>query len=98
MRTVLRSPQGIALSAGLALALLATVFGPALFGDAATARDIAGRQAPASPSHPFGTDDLGRDLFARTVVATRLSVLLTLGATVISVVGFACVWILHLIV
>ncbi|WP_432542877.1 dipeptide/oligopeptide/nickel ABC transporter permease/ATP-binding protein [Kineococcus sp. SYSU DK002] len=87
MRSTLRTPLGLALVVGLSLVLAAAVLGPALFGDAATARDIAGRQAPASPAHPFGTDDLGRDLFARTVVATRLSVLLTLGATVVSVVG-----------
>ncbi|WP_432515098.1 ABC transporter permease, partial [Kineococcus sp. SYSU DK001] len=87
MRSTLRTPLGIALAVGLSLVLAATVFGPALFGDAATARDIAGRQAPASLAHPFGTDDLGRDLFARTVVATRTSILLTLGATVVSVAG-----------
>ena len=38
-------------------------------------------------AHPFGTDDLGRDIFARVLVATRLSLLLTLGATAIAEVG-----------
>jgi ABC-type dipeptide/oligopeptide/nickel transport system ATPase component/ABC-type dipeptide/oligopeptide/nickel transport system permease subunit len=67
--------------------LLATAFGPILFGDAASERAIADRQQGASFAHPFGTDDLGRDLLARVIVATRLSVLLTLGATGISVAG-----------
>src|SRR5688572_4237000 len=84
---ILRSPQGLAASVGLALVVLATVFGPILFGDLATERSIADRQQGASLAHVFGTDDLGRDLFARVVVATRVSVLLTFGATGISVVG-----------
>ncbi|MCJ1701904.1 dipeptide/oligopeptide/nickel ABC transporter permease/ATP-binding protein [Rathayibacter festucae] len=83
----LRTPQGVAAAVGLALVVLATVLGPILFGDLATERSIADRQQGASLAHPFGTDDLGRDLLARVVVSTRVSVLLTLGATGISVVG-----------
>ncbi|GLY16918.1 peptide ABC transporter ATP-binding protein [Kineosporia sp. NBRC 101677] len=81
------SPQGIAITLGLLVLLAAALLGPVLFADAATERNIADRQAPAGPEHWFGTDDLGRDLFARVVVATRLSMLLTLGAVGISVVG-----------
>ncbi|MWV48951.1 ATP-binding cassette domain-containing protein [Rathayibacter sp. VKM Ac-2803] len=87
MRNRLRSPQGLAAAVGLLLVVLATVLGPILFGDLATERSIPDRQQGVSLAHPFGTDDLGRDLFARVVVATRVSVLLTLGATGISVVG-----------
>ncbi|ROQ60283.1 ABC-type dipeptide/oligopeptide/nickel transport system ATPase component [Rathayibacter sp. PhB152] len=83
----LRTPQGVAAAVGLVLVILATVLGPILFGELATERSIADRQQGASLAHPFGTDDLGRDLLARVVVATRVSVLLTLGATGISVVG-----------
>ena len=85
----LATPRGAAVALGLLLLVLATALGPALLGDAADARDIAARQQGASLAHPFGTDDLGRDLLARVVVATRLSVLLALGATAISVVGGA---------
>jgi ABC-type dipeptide/oligopeptide/nickel transport system ATPase component/ABC-type dipeptide/oligopeptide/nickel transport system permease subunit len=87
----LATPRGAAVALGLLLLVLATALGPALLGDAADARDIAARQQGASLAHPFGTDDLGRDLLARVVVATRLSVLLALGATAISVVGGAVV-------
>jgi len=86
MRT-LRTPQGIFVLVGLVLIAAMTVLGPLVFTDAATARNIGDRQLGASFAHPFGTDDLGRDLFARTMVAARLSLLLTLGATAISVVG-----------
>jgi peptide/nickel transport system permease protein len=84
---VLRTPQGIAASFGFVLVILVTVFGPMLFGDLADERSIPDRQQGISPGHPFGTDDLGRDLFARVIVAARVSVLLTLGATGISVIG-----------
>jgi len=81
----LRSPQGISASLGLLIVVLMTVLGPIIFGDLATERSIPDRQQGVSPEHLFGTDELGRDLFARVVVATRVSVLLTLGATGISV-------------
>ena len=81
------TPQGIAVVVGVLVVGLATILGPVLFGDAASERNIADRQQGASLEHPFGTDELGRDLLARVVVATRISVLLTLGATGISVAG-----------
>ncbi|OLT04029.1 hypothetical protein BJF90_24270 [Pseudonocardia sp. CNS-004] len=87
LRRTLRTPQGIAVGIGLLVVALVAVFGELVFGDAATVRTIGERQAPASLAHPFGTDDLGRDLLARVLVATRLSVLLTLGATAMSVAG-----------
>lgn len=42
---------------------------------------------PASADHWFGTDALGRDIFARTMVATRLTLLMCLGTTAIAAVG-----------
>jgi peptide/nickel transport system permease protein len=45
-------------------------------------------RAPAA-AHPFGTDDLGRDLFARVIVATPISLAIGLTAAAVSlVVGF----------
>ena len=37
------------------------------------------RYQPPSPTNPFGTDDLGRDVLARTLIAGRVS--LTIGVT-----------------
>jgi ABC-type dipeptide/oligopeptide/nickel transport system ATPase component/ABC-type dipeptide/oligopeptide/nickel transport system permease subunit len=42
--------------------------------------------ADPSSAHWFGTDDLGRDIIARSLVATRLTILMSLGATALSVV------------
>jgi peptide/nickel transport system permease protein len=41
---------------------------------------LAQRYQPPSRSHPYGTDDLGRDVLARTLIAGRVS--FTIGVTV----------------
>lgn len=47
------------------------------------------RLLPPSGAHPFGTDDLGRDLFSRVVAATPLSLTIGLTAAAVSLsVGF----------
>jgi peptide/nickel transport system permease protein len=48
------------------------------------------RLLPPSSAHPFGTDDLGRDLLARVVAATPISLAIGLTAAAASLaVGFA---------
>lgn len=48
----------------------------------AVSTNLAERFAGPSPTHPLGTDNLGRDVLARLVVGTRLSVWFTLVAVV----------------
>ncbi|PSL00313.1 ABC-type dipeptide/oligopeptide/nickel transport system ATPase component [Murinocardiopsis flavida] len=81
------SPAGIAAVLGTAVLLSAALAGPGTWGGAATEPAIVDRLAPAGAEHLFGTDDLGRDIFARVMVAARLSLLLTAGATAIGVLG-----------
>ncbi len=60
---------------GAALAPAIAPYNPA-------ATDLAARLAPPSASHWFGTDALGRDVFARTIYGARVSLLvgvLTVG-------------------
>ena len=47
--------------------------------------DPASALAPIGPDHPFGTDQLGRDVYSRVVHGARLSLLIGLGATTIAV-------------
>jgi oligopeptide/dipeptide ABC transporter ATP-binding protein len=83
---ILRSPLG-ALSAGLILLLLLTAtFAPIFGSDKASAFDTGALLEPASGSHPFGTDELGRDILWRILVATRLSIELALLSTGIGLV------------
>ncbi|GAA1667041.1 dipeptide/oligopeptide/nickel ABC transporter permease/ATP-binding protein [Nonomuraea maheshkhaliensis] len=83
----LRGPQGVVTVLGVLALLLVIVLAPYVWGDAATATSVAERVQGPSAAHPFGTDDLGRDVLARVLIAARLSVLLALGATAVAVAG-----------
>lgn len=54
--------------------------------DANHADVLSALQAP-SAHHWFGTDDIGRDLFARVVTATRLDLTMALCAVLLSAIG-----------
>ena len=79
--------------AGLALLLLTLAVGllaPVIAGSPIH-MDVAARLAAPSGVHWFGTDDLGRDVFARVVHGARLSLLV--GGAVVALsfgVGVAC--------
>jgi len=64
-------------------------FSPAASRSASDIR-LENRLLPPSSAHLFGTDDLGRDLFARVVVATPISLAIGLTAAAVSLlVGFS---------
>ena len=64
--------------------------------------DLAGRRAPPSMTHWFGTDDLGRDLLSRVLYGARVSLAIgilaaaltvALGAGIGMVAGSAARWV-----
>ncbi|WP_246633153.1 dipeptide/oligopeptide/nickel ABC transporter permease/ATP-binding protein [Pseudonocardia nigra] len=69
---------------GLGVVAVLAVIGPMIWGDAADALGGAARTGP-SAEHWLGTDALGRDVLARTLAATRLTILTTLAATALAV-------------
>lgn len=81
------SVPGIAAMIGIAVLLTIAIIGPDVWVSAASERNIAERWSGGSMEHPFGTDDIGRDIFARVMVAARLSLLLTVGATAMLIGG-----------
>ena len=87
VRMVLRilSDNPITFGAFIAFAvlILLAAFGPLLAPHDPFASSSATLAAP-SGTHWFGTDQLGRDIFSRVLVATRLDLLTALGAVVIS--------------
>jgi peptide/nickel transport system permease protein len=74
-------------SAGiLALIILTVVLGPLLWQVPINDIDFAATLAPPSWQHPFGTDDLGQDLFARVLYGGRISLAVGLAAMLVAVV------------
>lgn len=66
----------------IGLALIA-IFGPFLVADP-RAQDVPNRFAHPSRDHWFGTDELGRDIFARTVNGARISLASALAAVTVA--------------
>jgi peptide/nickel transport system permease protein len=84
---VLRTPVGAGAAALLAAVLLLALLAPLLWSARANAVHTDLITRGSSAAHWMGTDGLGRDIFFRVLVATRLSVELALLATVIGVVA-----------
>lgn len=68
----------VAIVLGAVLADVVTRSGP-------LAGDLADRLQPPSAVHPFGTDSQGRDVLARTLHGARISLVIGLGARLLSV-------------
>ncbi|MFE6666511.1 dipeptide/oligopeptide/nickel ABC transporter permease/ATP-binding protein [Streptomyces sp. NPDC057697] len=83
----LRTPIGITALTVFVLVALVAVLGPVLLGDRAARVDTDAINQGAGAAHLLGTDQLGRDIAARVVVATRLTLRLTLLAAAIGVGG-----------
>src|SRR5262250_195672 len=66
------------------LIVLAAVVGPYLVPYDPLASDTAHALAPPSAAHWFGTDQLGRDIFSRIVVATRLDLSIAVTAVALA--------------
>ena len=71
----------------LALVAVAALFGPALAPYDPSATDVPGRLQAPSGDHWFGTDELGRDVFSRVIVAARVSLQVGVVAVGISLVA-----------
>lgn len=76
---------------GLAFAMFAFFVGSALFGAWLVpydplATDATATLQPPSAQHWFGTDNLGRDVFSRVIVATRLDLMISVAAVAMSFV------------
>ncbi|HVW42197.1 MAG TPA: ABC transporter permease [Amycolatopsis sp.] len=90
-RSVARQP-GLVLSVLVLLVVVAWALAPGLF----TARDpiqgvVSQRLRPPSAEHWFGTDYLGRDLYARVVHGAALSLSATVVAVLVALIAGAAV-------
>jgi len=84
--TLSRSPLSVIGFILVAIFLLIALIGPLLI---THPQDVRGavrmdqKLRPPSPTHPFGTDEVGRDIYSRVIMGTRLS--LQIGLIIIFV-------------
>ncbi|MFJ2551298.1 dipeptide/oligopeptide/nickel ABC transporter permease/ATP-binding protein [Microbacterium sp. NPDC087591] len=81
----LRSPLGFVASLLLVTLILLAAFGPVIWGETAKVADLTQLSMAPSAAHPLGTDAGGRDVLARLLSATRISVVTAVLATAIGV-------------
>jgi peptide/nickel transport system permease protein len=66
---------------GIVLALVLTaIFAPVIAPQSIEETNISERSQPPSAEHLFGTDDVGRDIFSRVIMGTRISLYVGFGA------------------
>ena len=85
-RAALRTPVGRAGAVIVAAVVLLAIVGPLVWGDEAARFNTGALLQGPSGAHPLGTDNLGRDILARLLAGTRLSVALAALATLLGVV------------
>lgn len=92
-----RAPGALAGGAIVVIILLIAIFAPFVAGADPLAQNLAQQAQAPSSAHWFGTDKLGRDLFARVVYGARISVrigfiavglAITAGTLIGSVAGY----------
>jgi peptide/nickel transport system permease protein len=81
---VTENPITLAAFSMLLLLLLLALLGPVLAPYDPLKSDTASTLKPPSPRHWFGTDQLGRDMLSRVMVATRLDMVIAFSAVALS--------------
>jgi peptide/nickel transport system permease protein len=89
------NPLTAVAAAGAMVVALIAIFGPSLVPYDPVVSDVPQALQPPGARHWFGTDQLGRDVFSRIIVATRLDLAIAVTAVSISfvigaVIGSLC--------
>jgi peptide/nickel transport system permease protein len=85
LRNAWRDPGGRAGALLLLVVAIAAIVGPLFLPDPLAQPDILAGSAPPGLGHPFGTDQLSRDVLARVVAGARVSLSVALLAVTLSV-------------
>ncbi|GLB58910.1 oligopeptide transport system permease protein OppC [Cytobacillus sp. NCCP-133] len=70
----------------LGLLIFMAIFGPYMTPYDYASNDLVNKNQPPSSEHWFGTDDLGRDVFARTWEGARISIFIGVAAALIDLI------------
>jgi peptide/nickel transport system permease protein len=84
LHEVWSNPRGRIGAIVLLLLAAAAIVGPAFLPDPLAQPDILGGSLPPGLGHPFGTDQLSRDVLARVVAGARISLSVALLAVALS--------------
>lgn len=79
-----RRNLALGMAVGAALFLSAIFVAGLLCGESATATSFTRKNLPPEIAYPFGTDWLGRDMLARTLKGLSISIVIGLGASLVS--------------
>jgi len=85
LRTAWRNPRGRLGGMVLLVVTVAAIVGPWLLPDPRAQPDILGGSLPPAIAHPFGTDQLSRNVLSRVVAGARISLSVALLAVALSV-------------
>ena len=88
---ILANPAGLTGLVIVAVLLLTAAFAPLIAGlRSPIAQDLAARLAAPSAAHWFGTDELGRDIYARVIHGARVTLtIVVLVSVVVAPIGLA---------
>lgn len=91
LRAIMANPAALAGLIIIGFLLFLVVAAPLLDrGLSPLAQDLAGRLAPPSSQHWFGTDELGRDIYSRTLYGARVTLtIVLLVSVVVAPIGLA---------
>jgi peptide/nickel transport system permease protein len=84
LRTAWRHPQGRIGALILLIVLVTAIVGPWFLPDPLAQPDILAGSMPPGLGHPFGTDQLNRDVLARVVTGARISLAVAVLAVALS--------------
>lgn len=85
-RTFRRSRTALAGLIIIAFFALTALLAPLIAPHDPTAFSLGDQMAPPSATYPLGTDELGRDVLSRLLWGARITLLMTLGAVLLSLV------------
>lgn len=91
MRAIIANPAALTGLVIIVLLVLVAIFAPLLAnGHSPFDQDLSRRLAPPSPEHWLGTDELGRDIQARTVHGARVTLTIVfLVSVIVAPIGLA---------
>src|ERR1700674_435291 len=87
VRAFLAAPTGIFGLACIAIIIAVAIVAPQIWGDSTLTMNVFALRQQPSPEHWLGTDQLGRDILQRILVATSTSMKLAFIAVLVSAVS-----------